>query len=101
MVEFELDNGKKVKGTIVFVGSNFVELFVDGTHPIDCEDVKGILSEKQTDKESTKNNYEEENVLEHVSDERIHKKGRTWIFSIDKISHMTLISPCHLKNSCP
>jgi hypothetical protein len=81
--EFELDNGNKVKGTIVFVGSNFVEILVDKSLPL--EDGDKDLTQKPPVEEK-----------EHDACEiRKHTKGRTWIFSIDKIANVILSSSEH------
>ncbi|WP_156028867.1 hypothetical protein [Sporosarcina sp. D27] len=92
-VEFTLENDKNVIGTIVFVGSNFVELFVIDKLPIDCEENNNL------DRESKKES-KEESTNEGYHDCREHPIGTTLIFSFDKISHMTVISPCPTKNPC-
>lgn len=76
--EFELNNGNKVKGTIVFVGSNFVEILVD--EPLPLEDGFKELTQEPPVEEK-----------EHdVCEIREHTKGRTWIFSIDTIANVKL-----------
>ncbi|MDF2066990.1 hypothetical protein [Bacillus sp. Cr_A10] len=83
--EFELDNGNIIKGMIVFVGSNFIEVQVD-------EIVEDSLQD--LDKELTQESPAEENKL-NESETRHHRKGKTWIFSIDKIVHVKLSSSNH------
>ena len=83
--EFELDNGTIIKGMIVFVGSNFIEVQVD-------EKVEASLQD--LDKELTQKSPAEENKLIE-SETRHHKKGKTWIFSIDKIANVKLSSSNH------
>ena len=81
--EFELDSGNKVKGTIVFVGSNFVEILVN--KPLSLEDGGNELKQKAPEEEK-----------EHdVCEIRKHSKGVTWIFSIDKIAYVKLSSCQH------
>ena len=89
--EFELDNGNIIKGTIVFVGSNFVEVLVDEPFQLD----KGKQGEGETEKTargdlnkelSQKAPAKEKGII--LSEIRHHKKGKTWIFSIDKIANV-------------
>lgn len=69
--EFELDDGNIAKGTIVSVGSNFVEVLVKEASQLESED--------QVDEEN---------------EERYHKKGKSLIFSIDKIANIKVDSSC-------
>ena len=89
--EFELDSGSTVKGTIVYVGSNFVEVLGDNSLP-----------EKDIE-ESLDNEFEQKQAVEKKDDTKENKhypKGTTWIFSIDKIANVKLANvnhsfPCH------
>ncbi|MEI4770529.1 hypothetical protein WAX74_12870 [Psychrobacillus sp. FJAT-51614] len=97
-----MDNGSIVKGTIVFVGSNFVEILVDEPLALDegeqvVEDVEivadetaaELTAEVDLDKELTHKPPVEENKLDE-GEKREHVKGKTWIFSIDKIVKVKL-----------
>ncbi|MFB5086872.1 hypothetical protein PGC35_06560 [Psychrobacillus sp. PGGUH221] len=83
--EFEFDNGNIIKGMIVFVGSNFIEVQVD-------EIVEDSLQD--LDKELTQESPAEENKL-NESETRHHRKGKTWIFSIELIANVKLSSSNH------
>ena len=78
--EFELDDGNSVKGTVVSVGSNFVEVIVDDMDETDEDDLDKGLTEKHHEEE-----YEE----------RKHKKGKSWIFSTDKIANLKVDNSFH------
>ena len=86
--EIELDNGNKVKGKLIFIGSNFVEMLLTGHDKVeeDIEEaVEGIL-----DKELSEEPLDEEKEHGEVCEERMHEKGVTWIFSIDKIAKVVV-----------
>ncbi|MFS0577119.1 hypothetical protein AB1K83_15885 [Sporosarcina sp. 179-K 3D1 HS] len=70
--QFKLEDGTEVKGTIVSVGSNFVEVLMDDASSRENETTLDLDHE----------------VNEVETEKREHPIGRTWIFSIDKISHM-------------
>jgi hypothetical protein len=100
----ELDNGMKVNGTLTFVGSNFVEMLVieplpPSEDPVDHEGTRKEVLELEifTDQ----NHLGEENDLEEIeleeNDIREHEKGRTWIFSVEKIVNVVVDSSCHEK----
>ena len=94
----ELDNGMKVNGTLTFVGSNFVEMLVNESLPPSEESLEEVLElEIFTDQ----NHLGEENDLEDIefeeNDRREHEKGRTWIFSVEKIVNVVVDSSCHEK----
>ncbi|PID15380.1 hypothetical protein CSV63_06225 [Sporosarcina sp. P34] len=76
--EFQLNDGEIVKGTIIFVGSNFVELFINGKP-------EGLSIDPDcTDKlNGTK---------------RGHPIGETLLFPIDKISSVKTLGGCPSKN---
>ncbi|MET1013551.1 MAG: hypothetical protein ABWX61_03455 [Paenisporosarcina sp.] len=84
-----LDNGNKVEGRIVFVGSNFIEMLVEQNdsviivdqieeelHEADNADLNNVL---------TPNHVAEEYVAGEEIDKREHKNGQTWIVPILKI----------------
>ncbi|MCM3709086.1 hypothetical protein [Sporosarcina luteola] len=80
--QFKLMDGTEVKGTIVSVGANFVEVLLVDTISKEYETTlaldQGIL-------------------VESATEEREHPIGRSWIFSIDKIAHVEASgekSPC-------
>lgn len=79
--EFELDNGNIIQGTIVFVGSNFVEVLVEEPFQLDKTATVDL------DKELTQKVLVKEKDLV-LSEIRHHKKGKTWIFSSDKIANV-------------
>ncbi|MGB5944629.1 hypothetical protein [Paenisporosarcina sp.] len=98
--EIELDNGTKVIGKLAFVGSNFVEMLVEETLPASDETHEEVLElEIFTDQ----NHLGEEDDLEDIeleeNDIREHEKGRTWIFSVEKIVNVVVDSSCH-ENKC-
>ncbi|MFS0689351.1 hypothetical protein AB1K89_08920 [Sporosarcina sp. 179-K 8C2 HS] len=70
---FKLEDGTEVKGTIVSVGSNFVEVLLEDTNSTEDE---------------TTLNVDQDIEEESATEQREHPIGRTWIFSIDKISHV-------------
>lgn len=79
-VEFQMEE-EIVKGTIIFVGSNFVEIFVNGKPgelPTDC----GCTADKKGKKRKKVN----------------HPIGNTLILPIDKISQIKTLGCCHSKN---
>lgn len=76
--QFKLEDGTEVKGTIVSVGSNFVEVLL--------EDTSSEESKTTLDSEQEGNEMEIEDEVD--TEKREHPIGRTWIFSIDKIVHM-------------
>ena len=102
--EFELEAGNTVKGTIVSVGSNFVEVLVGETFPLESPDhVEEEIDEafeEDMDKESKKKNPEEEIKLVEEYEEREHEKGKSWIFSVDKIANIKLTGSCHRQCTC-
>lgn len=73
-VEIGLDNGGKVKGTIVFIGSNFIEVVVENSH-LDIEDT-----------------VQEESGLSGELEKRDQNKGDSWIVPISKIVTVELTS---------
>ncbi|PIC56025.1 hypothetical protein CSV80_16405 [Sporosarcina sp. P12(2017)] len=78
-VEFQLENDEIAKGTIIFVGSNFVEIFVNGKPkdlPTDFNCTDGIKGMNKG-----------------------HPIGETLIFPIDKISHVKILGCCHSEKS--
>ena len=92
----ELDNGKKVNGTLTFVGSNFVEMLViESLPPSEVPHEEVLEVEIFTDQ----NHLGKENDLEVIeleeSDIREQEKGRTWIFSVEKIVNVIVDSSCH------
>lgn len=96
----ELDNGMKVNGTLAFVGSNFVEMLVIESFPPSEDPREEVLElEIFTDQ----NHLGKENDLEDIeveeNDIREHEKGRTWIFSVEKIVNVVVDSSCH-ENKC-
>ncbi|PIC71452.1 hypothetical protein CSV77_05340 [Sporosarcina sp. P16b] len=76
--EFQLNNDEIVKGTIVFVGSNFVEIFVNG---------------KAEDLPTDSNRTDELKGMK-----RGHPIGETLLFPIDKISSVKTLGGCPSKN---
>ncbi|MFC5604318.1 hypothetical protein [Sporosarcina koreensis] len=76
--QFKLEDGTEVKGTIVSVGSNFVEVLLADTNSQENETTLAL------DREGKEVDIEEESS----TDKREHPIGRTWIFSIDKIAHV-------------
>lgn len=102
--EFELDGGNTIKGTIVSVGSNFVEVLVEETFKLKSgdhvEEEMDEASEEDMDKELTERHPEEENKLDEDYEERKHEKGKSWIFSIDKIANIKVTSSCHRQCTC-
>ncbi|MCM3744026.1 hypothetical protein M3193_07700 [Sporosarcina luteola] len=77
-----MEDSTEVKGTIVSVGSNFVEVLLSDTH---SQENETTLALQQKGKEV---DIEEESATE----KREHPIGRSWIFSIDKIAHVEV--PC-------
>lgn len=78
-VELQMEE-EIVKGTIIFVGSNFVEIFVNGKPgelPADC----GCTTDEKGKKVD-------------------HPIGNTLILPIDKISQIKTLGCCHSKNPC-
>ncbi|WP_252502097.1 hypothetical protein [Sporosarcina sp. Marseille-Q4943] len=63
-----------MKGTIVSVGSNFVEVLLEDTNSQEDETTLALELEG--------------NEEESATEEREHPIGRTWIFSIDKIAYV-------------
>ena len=94
--EFEFEAGNTVKGTIVSVGSNFVEVLVKETFPLESPDhVEEEIDEafeENMDKELTEKHHEEEYELDEEYEERKHDKGKSWIFSVDKIANIKVTS---------
>lgn len=74
--EFELDNGATINGTIVTVGTNFVEVLAE-----DSRQLTDPASKASNKKHSQKK----------------HNKCQTWIFSIDKIANIQPKDSCHCK----
>lgn len=74
-VNIELENGHSAFGKIIYVGSNFVELLLP---LVDGEPVE----EEMEEEELTQEDFEEKSELHG---DREHIKGRTLIFSIDRI----------------
>jgi len=75
-VKLELEKGQSVFGEIIYVGSNFVELLlplVDGEAVEDLEEESEDLTQEEF-----------ATIMEH-RENREHMKGRTLIFSIDRI----------------
>lgn len=97
--EFELEGENIVKGTIVSVGSNFVEVLVKESLQLESGDhVEEVIeesSEEKMDKELTEKHLVEEKELDDEEEERIHKKCKSWIFSIDKIANIKVNRSCH------
>lgn len=94
----ELDNGLKVNGTLTFVGSNFVELLVIEPLPPSEESLEEAIELEIT---TDQNHLGEVNDLDKIeleeNDIREHEKGRTWIFSVEKIVNVVVDSSCHEK----
>jgi len=93
-VKILLENRTIVKGTISFVGSNFVEITKVENLPITNESKLEELAKVATHKalEIDYNTNDED-------EEREHEKGHTLIFSIDKIESIELENAsCH---TCP
>ncbi|MCM3636636.1 hypothetical protein M3152_02800 [Sporosarcina luteola] len=76
--QFKLEDGTEVKGTIISVGSNFVEVLLADTHSAESETTLAL------DPEGIEVDIEEESATE----KREHPIGRSWIFSIDKIVYV-------------
>jgi len=70
---FKLESGDEVTGTVVSVGSNFVEVLVDDALPQESETTLSIPEE------------------ENESEKREHPIGKTWIFSLDQIAHVKVV----------
>ncbi|BAQ08843.1 hypothetical protein OXB_0371 [Bacillus sp. OxB-1] len=70
---FKLESGDEVTGTIVSVGSNFLEVLVDDALPQESETTLSIPEE------------------EHESEKREQPVGKTWIFSLDQIAHVEVV----------
>lgn len=94
----ELDNGTKVNGTLTFVGSNFVEMLVIEPLPPSEESLEEAMELEIT---TDQNHLGEVNDLDEIeleeNDIREHEKGRTWIFSVEKIVNVVVDSSCHEK----
>lgn len=97
--EFELDNGEKVKGTIVSVGSNFVEVLVKQSSPLNTgESPEKKVEEvpvQNSDDISSQKHTDEESELCDDCEERTHEKGTSLIFSFDKIATIQVDNSCH------
>ncbi len=76
-VKIELENGQSVFGEIIYVGSNFVELLL----PL----VDGEAVEEDMEEESEDLTQEDFAAKTEHRENREHMKGRTLIFSIDRI----------------
>ncbi|PIC86596.1 hypothetical protein CSV72_07050 [Sporosarcina sp. P20a] len=75
-----------VKGTIIFVGSNFVEIFVNGKPgelPANC----GCTADKKGKKGKKRKKVD-------------RPIGNTLILPIDKISQIKTLGCCNSKNPC-
>lgn len=92
----------KVNGTLTFVGSNFVEMLVIESFP-PSEDPHEVVLDLEILTDQNHLEKEKENELEVIeleeSDIREHEKGRTWIFSVEKIVNVIVDSSCH-ENKC-
>lgn len=89
--EFELDNGDKIQGMVVSVGSNFVEVLIEPTLPQETE----VIIEAQSEETS-----KVENELCNECGKRIHGKCKSRIFPSDKIANFTATSSSHYPCSC-
>lgn len=87
--EFELDDGKTINGTIITVGSNFVEVLVKSRDQVDEKIAEA--SEEDLYKES----LQKKKKPDEKREKRKHKKGRSWIFPTDKIANVKLKSSRH------
>lgn len=96
--EVELDNGTKINGTFIFVGSNFVEILVEETLPPNGDAVEEEIEEHDEILElevTCKQNLLDEKIASDEENELMeYEKGRTWIFSSDKIVHVVIDSSC-------
>lgn len=78
-VKIELENGQSVIGKIIYVGSNFIELLLP---LVDGDAIEDDIEVEEIEEDGTQKDFEEKSNLHGNRD---HIKGRTLIFSIDRI----------------
>ncbi|WP_143242230.1 hypothetical protein [Bhargavaea cecembensis] len=85
-VKFSLDSGEEVKGTLMAVGSNFVEMQIDRHSMMDSDaQMKGRLMKKPASAAKRREN------IKYVLKKRPHSKGRSLIFPVDRISYLEVV----------
>ena len=93
-IKFGLEDGNEVKGRLISVGSNFVEILLESA----LENENCEIAVKIMDKESIEEN--KDNFDDHCEYcNRHHNIGRSIIFSTDKIAKIEIYD-CHHPCTC-